>query len=61
MSNVLRHIRPAAEDLITKLINGGYLQPSLRDDPDAITVAIARLKQDLRDGGDDRGPGDVLG
>jgi hypothetical protein len=45
--------RSAVEELITKLINGGYLQPALRDDPDAITTAIVRLKEDLRGGSDD--------
>ena len=48
--------RSAAEELVTKLINGGYLQPALRDDPDAITTAIVRLKEDLRGGSDDGGP-----
>ena len=56
-SNAVRlHFRPAAEGLITKLTNGGYLQPELRNDPDAITAAIARLKQDLRSESDDDGP-----
>jgi hypothetical protein len=32
------------------------LQPALRDDAEAITTAIARLKEDLRGGGDDMGP-----
>ena len=49
MSKVVRAtFRSAAEELVTKLINGGYLQPALRNDPDAITRAIARLKDDLR-------------
>jgi hypothetical protein len=49
MSNAVRpHLRPTAEELITKLINGGYLQPALRNDPEAITAAIVRLKKDLR-------------
>ena len=49
MTKVVRpHFRSAAEELVTKLINGGYLQPALRDDPDAITTAIVRLKEDLR-------------
>ena len=48
MTKVVRpHFRSAAE-AITKLINGGYLQPALRDDRDAITTAIVRLKEDLR-------------
>ena len=52
-SNHLRpQIRPVAEEpIIAKLINGGYLQPELRDDPDAITAAIVRLKEDLRQRG----------
>ena len=57
MTKVVRpHFRSAAEELVTKLINGGYLQPALRDDPDAITTAIVRLKEDLRGGSDDGGP-----
>jgi len=56
-ANVVRpNFRPAAEELITKLINGGYLQLAQRNDPDAITTAIAHLKEDLRGGGDDGGP-----
>ena len=31
------------------------MQPALRDDPDAITTAIVRLKEDLRGGSDDGG------
>ena len=51
MTKVVRaRFRSAAEELVTKLINGGYLQPALRDDPDAITTAIVRLKEDLRGG-----------
>ena len=46
----------ASQELIAKLINAGYLQPALRDDAEAITTAIARLKEDLRGGGDDMGP-----
>ena len=57
MTKVVRpHFRSAAVELITQLINGGYLQPALRDDPDAITTAIVRLKEDLRGGSDDGGP-----
>jgi hypothetical protein len=44
--------RPAAEELITKLINSGYLQPAMRNDPKAITAAIVRLKEDLRGSAD---------
>jgi hypothetical protein len=57
MIKVVRpRFRSAAEELITKLINGGYLQSALRDDPDAISTAIVRLKEDLRGGSDDEGP-----
>jgi hypothetical protein len=57
MTKIVRpHFRSAAEELVTKPINGGYLQPALRDDPDAITTAIVRLKEDLRGGSDDGGP-----
>jgi hypothetical protein len=45
-----------AQELIGKLIRGGYLQPALRHDADAITRAIARLREDLRSGGDAWGP-----
>jgi hypothetical protein len=55
MNNVVRpHFRPAAEELITKLINGGYLQPAMRNDPEAITAAIVRLKEDLRGSANNR-------
>jgi hypothetical protein len=40
--------RGAAEELIAKLISGGYLQPALRDNPAAVTTSIVRLKDDLR-------------
>jgi hypothetical protein len=43
--------------MVAKLIKAGYLQPALRNDVDAITRAIARMKQHLRGGGsDDGGP-----
>jgi hypothetical protein len=42
--------------VIAKLVKAGYLWPALRHDADAITAAIARLKQDLRSaGGEDGG------
>ena len=41
----------ASREMIAKLIKAGYLQPALRNDADAITLAIARMKQDLRGGG----------
>jgi len=37
-------------EMIAKLINAGYLQPEQRNDPDAVTKAIARMKLDLRTG-----------
>ena len=46
-----------SQGLIAKLVRAGYLQPALRHDPDAITRAIAQLREDLRRGGDNnRGP-----
>jgi hypothetical protein len=43
--------------MIAKLIRAGYLKPARRHDADAITKAIAQMKQDLRGGGtDDDGP-----
>ena len=52
VKNVVRpHFRLAAEEFIAKLINRGYLQPALRNDSAAITVAIGRLKEDLRGSG----------
>jgi hypothetical protein len=54
MSNVVRSsLRPASRQLIARLIKAGYLPPALRHDADAVTAAIARLKQDLRSGGGD--------
>jgi hypothetical protein len=49
--------RIASSEVIGKLIKAGYLQPARRHDADAITRAIAQMKQDLRGGGtDDDGP-----
>jgi hypothetical protein len=55
MRKVRSPYQAASQELIAKLINAGYLQPALRDDADAITTAIARMKDDLRGGGDDEG------
>jgi hypothetical protein len=42
--------------MIAKLVKAGYLQPARRNDADAITRAIAQMKQDLRDlGSNDNG------
>jgi len=47
----------ASSEMIAKLIRAGYLKPARRHDADAITKAIAQMKQDLRGGGtDDDGP-----
>jgi hypothetical protein len=45
-----------SHELIGKLIRLGYLQPTLRNDADAITRAIAQLREALRRGGEDEGP-----
>jgi hypothetical protein len=37
--------------MIAKLIKAGYLRPDRRHDVDAITNAIAEVKEDLRSGG----------
>jgi len=47
----------ASSEMIAKLIRAGYLKSARRHDADAITKAIAQMKQDLRGGGtDDDGP-----
>ena len=59
MSNVVRSsFQAASRELIAKLVKAGYLRPVQCHDADAVTAAIARLKQDLRRGGgkDDEGP-----
>jgi hypothetical protein len=56
MNNVVRSsFQAASQELIARLIKAGYLQPALRNDADAITTAIARLKEDLRGERDDDG------
>ncbi len=40
--------RPASSEMIAKLIKSGYLNQYQFDDPNAITHAILRMKQDLR-------------
>ena len=51
----------ASRELIARLIKAGYLRPALRHDVDAITAAIARLREDLRGGrGDDERPRSAL-
>jgi hypothetical protein len=57
MTKVSRASPPEpSQELIAKLVRAGYLQPALRHDADAITRAIARLREDLRGGGEDEGP-----
>jgi hypothetical protein len=36
------------QEMIAKLVSAGYLQPEHRNNRDAITQAIARMKLDLR-------------
>jgi hypothetical protein len=38
-------------EMIAKLVKAGYLRPEHRHDADAITSAIANMKQDLRKNG----------
>jgi hypothetical protein len=42
--------RVASSEMIAKLIRAGYLQLARRHDADAVTKAIAQMKQDLRGG-----------
>jgi hypothetical protein len=41
----------AADEMIAKLVKAGYLQTEQRHDADAITSAIANMKQGLRKNG----------
>jgi hypothetical protein len=43
--------------MIAKLVKAGYLRPTLCNSPDAITQAIAKMKQNLRDPRSDRHTG----
>jgi hypothetical protein len=52
---VTKAIRDPSQELINKLVNAGYLQATLRNDPNAITTAIVRLKEVLRGGQEDEG------
>jgi hypothetical protein len=56
MSDIVSFPQAASQELIAKLVKAGYLEPGLCNDAVAVANAIARLKQDLRGGGDDRGP-----
>jgi hypothetical protein len=46
---------PFPNEMIAKLIKAGYLRPERRHDADAISTAIAQMKQALRSSGE--GPG----
>jgi hypothetical protein len=55
MSDVVSFPQAASQELIAKLVKAGYLEPGLCNDAVAVANAIARLKQDLRGGGNDDG------
>jgi hypothetical protein len=46
---------PFSIEMIAKLVKAGYLRSENVQDADAITSAIANMKQALRSGGDDDG------
>ena len=48
MSNSVRSSHRGSREMIAKLVQAGYLRPSQRNDADAITNAIAQMKQNLR-------------
>jgi hypothetical protein len=51
MSEVLPFAPNSSEtEMIAKLISAGYLQSEQRNDRDAVSKAIARMKLDLRTG-----------
>ena len=53
----MSEVVPFPNEMIAKLIKAGYLRSEHRHSPDAITCAIANMKQALRSGGaDDNGP-----
>ena len=53
----MSEVVPFPNKMIAKLVKAGYLRPEHRHDADAITSAIANMKQDLRSGGSDaKGP-----
>ena len=55
MSNLIQPSQQAASlEVIGRLTRAGYLRPELRHDADAISAAIARLKEDLRGSGKDK-------
>lgn len=48
MSNLIPPADRGSREMIAKLVEAGYLQPAQRDDADAITKAIFRVKRNLR-------------
>jgi hypothetical protein len=57
MSNVIqRSLLSASDEMINKLVRAGYLEPAQCNDADAITVAIARMREDLRGPADNDAP-----
>jgi hypothetical protein len=53
----MSEVVPFSNEMIAKLVKAGYLRPEHLHDADAITSAIASMKQALRSGGgDDSGP-----
>ena len=57
MSDVVSLPQAVSHELIAKLVKAGYFgAPGLCNDAVAVANAIARLKQELRGGGDDGGP-----
>jgi hypothetical protein len=57
MTKVTRASPPEpSQEVIGKLIRSRYLQPALRHDANAITRAIAQLREALRGRGKDEGP-----
>jgi hypothetical protein len=48
MSNLIPSSDRGSREMIAKLVEAGYLQPTQRDDADAITKAISGMKRNLR-------------
>jgi hypothetical protein len=47
----MSEVVPFPNEMIAKLVKAGYLRPEHRHDADAITSAVANMKQDLRKNG----------
>ena len=58
MSNSVRSSHRGSREMIAKLVQAGYLRPSQRNDADAISNAIAQMKQNLRGSVDKPSSGD---